>query len=153
METLSISTFIAASCIILIVGFLGYLGVKTFLISSLFKKAVYLYQDKDYQAAETEFRKIIQINSSNDVVRLMLGDLLNRQGKLIEAREMFAEVISRSPKNPDAYLRLANILMLENQKQAAITNLKTAQELFQKQRQPQQAEKVGKILEEITNKS
>lgn len=152
MDTLSTSQIIAASTIILIIGFLGYLGIKTLMISNWFKKAVYLYQNKDYEAAETEFRKIMKIAQSNDVVRLMLGDLLNRQGRLREAREMFTEVINRSPKNPDAYLRLANILMLENQKQAAITNLEKSLELFEKQRQPQQAQKVRQILQEITNK-
>ncbi|MEO3706016.1 tetratricopeptide repeat protein [Trichormus azollae HNT15244] len=57
-----------------------------------------------------------------------------------EAKELFSEVISRSPKDPDAYLRLANILLLQNNQQEAVNNLQKSRKskylfVFQKQRQ------------------
>jgi TolA-binding protein len=152
LENSQISNIIAISLVAVSMGFLMYFAWKTLKTSNLFQKGVNLFQDKDYTGAEATFRQVIAINSTNDVVRLLLGDLLNQQGKIEEAKEVFTDVINRSPKNPDAYLRLANIQLLHNQKAEAMQNLQTSKALFQKQRQPQKAEAIEKILKDIGNR-
>jgi TolA-binding protein len=141
--------FVAISLVAVSIGFLIYFAWKTLITANLFQKGINLFKEKDYAGAEAAFRQVIAINYTNDVVRLLLGDLLNHQGKIEEAKELFQEVINRSPKNADAYLRLANIQLLQEEKAAAINNLQTSKALFQKQRQPQKAETIDKILKNI----
>lgn len=149
LDNSPIGNIVAISLVTISIGFLIYFAWKTVITSNLFQKGVKLCQAKDYDGAEAAFRQVIAINSTNDVVRLLLGDILNHQGKTEEAKELFSEVISRSPKNPDAYLRLANILLLQNNQQEAVNNLQKSKYLFQKQRQPQKAETIDKILQDI----
>ncbi|WP_414544780.1 tetratricopeptide repeat protein [Nostoc sp. CCY0012] len=153
LENLQIADIFAIVAVISSVALLGYFAVKTLITSNRFQKGVNLYQQKDYQGAEAAFRQVININSTNDVVRLLLGDVLKEQGKIEAATALFQEVIQRSPKNPDAYLRLANILMQQNQPEAAKANLQQAKDLLQKQRQPERATKITQLLEKISAKS
>jgi tetratricopeptide (TPR) repeat protein len=152
LENSQISNIIAISLVALSMGCLIYFAWKTLITSNLFQRGVNLFRDKDYVGAEAVFRQVIAINSTNDVVRLLLGDLLNHQGKIEESKEVFNDVINRSPKNPDAYLRLANIQLLDNEKAEAIKNLQTSKALFKKQRQPEKAQAIEKILQEIENR-
>lgn len=153
LETFPTSSIIAAVVVVLSLSILGYFAWKTLITSDLFQKGINLAQAKDYQGAEAAFRKVISINSTNDVVRLFLGDVLNQQGQVEEATELFREVIYRSPKNPDAYLRLANILMQQEREQEAKTNLQQAKDLLQKQRQPEKAKKITQLLDKMSAKS
>ncbi|MBD2731564.1 tetratricopeptide repeat protein [Nostoc sp. FACHB-892] len=146
------SSIIPALVVVLSLSILGYFAWKTLITSNLFQKGVNLAQAKDYQGAEAAFRKVISINSTNDVVRLFLGDVLNQQGQIEEATELFQEVIRRSPKNPDAYLRLANILMQQEREEEAKTNLLQAKDLLQKQRQPEKAKKITQLLDKMSAK-
>jgi len=151
-DTLHTIDILAILVVIISIFLLGYFAWKTLITSNYFQKGVNLYQQKDYQGAEAAFRQVIAINSTNDVVRLFLGDVLYQQGKITEATELFQEVMRRSPKNPEAYLRLANVLIQQNQPEAAKTNLAKAQELFQKQRRPETAQKIAHLLEQINAK-
>ncbi|MEH2281776.1 MAG: tetratricopeptide repeat protein [Nostoc sp.] len=153
LETFPTSSIIAAAVVVLSLSILGYFAWKTLITSDLFQKGINLAQAKDYQGAEAAFRKVISINSTNDVVRLFLGDVLNQQGQVEEATELFREVIRRSPKNPDAYLRLANILMQQEREEEAKTNLLQAKDLLQKQRQPEKAKKITQLLDKMSAKS
>jgi Flp pilus assembly protein TadD len=153
LETFPTSSIIAAVVVVLSLSILGYFAWKTLITSDLFQKGINLAQAKDYQGAEAAFRKVISINSTNDVVRLFLGDVLNQQGQVEEATELFREVIRRSPKNPDAYLRLANILMQQEREEEAKTNLQQAKDLLQKQRQPEKAKKITQLLDKMSVKS
>ncbi|MEH1843932.1 MAG: tetratricopeptide repeat protein [Nostoc sp.] len=153
LETFPTSSLIAAVVVVLSLSILGYFAWKTLLTSDLFQKGINLAQAKDYQGAEAAFRKVISLNSTNDVVRLFLGDVLNQQGQVKEATELFQEVIRRSPKNPDAYLRLANILMQQEREEEAKTNLLQAKDLLQKQRQPEKAKKITQLLDKMSAKS
>lgn len=146
------SSIIPTLVVVLSLSILGYFAWKTLITSNLFQKGVNLAQAKDYQGAEAAFRKVISINSTNDVVRLFLGDVLNQQGQIEEATELFQEVIRRSPKNPDAYLRLANILMQQEREEEAKTNLLQAKDLLQKQRQPEKAKKITQLLDKMSAK-
>ncbi|BBD68892.1 TPR repeat-containing protein [Nostoc commune NIES-4072] len=152
LETFPTSSIIATVVVVLSLSILGYFAWKTLITSDLFQKGINLAQAKDYQGAEAAFRKVISINSTNDVVRLFLGDVLNQQGQVEEATELFREVIRRSPKNPDAYLRLANILMQQEREDEAKTNLLQAKDLLQKQRQPEKAKKITQLLDKMSNK-
>ncbi|MEH2351028.1 MAG: tetratricopeptide repeat protein [Nostoc sp.] len=153
LETFPTSSIIAALVVVLSLSILGYFAWKTLITSDLFQKGINLAQAKDYQGAEAAFRKVISLNSTNDVVRLFLGDVLNQQGQGEEATELFQEVIRRSPKNPDAYLRLANILMQQEREDEAKTNLLQAKNLLQKQRQPEKAQKIAQLLDKMSIKS
>ncbi|MEH2081366.1 MAG: tetratricopeptide repeat protein [Nostoc sp.] len=153
LEIFPTSSIIATVVVVLSLSILGYFAWKTLITSDLFQKGINLAQAKDYQGAEAAFRKVISINSTNDVVRLFLGDVLNQQGQVEEATELFQEVIRRSPKNPDAYLRLANILMQQKREEEAKTNLLQAKDLLQKQRQPEKAKKITQLLDKMSAKS
>lgn len=153
LETFPTSSIIPALVVVLSLSILGYFAWKTLITSDLFQKGINLAQAKDYQGAEAAFRKVISLNSTNDVVRLFLGDALNQQGQVEEATELFQEVIHRSPKNPDAYLRLANILMQQEREEEAKTNLLEAKNLLQKQRQPEKAKKITQLLDKMSAKS
>ena len=153
LETFPTSSIIAAVVVVLSLSLLGYFAWKTLITSDLFQKGINLAQAKDYQGAEAAFRKVISINSTNDVVRLFLGDVLNQQGQVEEATQLFQEVIRRSPKNPDAYLRLANILMQQEREEEAKNNLLQAKDLLQKQRQPEKAKKITQLLDKMSAKS
>lgn len=152
-DTLQATDILAILVVTISILLLSYFAWKTLITSNYFQKGVNLYQQKDYQGAETAFRQVIAINSTNDVVRLFLGDVLYQQGKIAEATELFQEVMRRSPKNPEAYLRLANVLIQQNQPEAAKNNLEKAQELFQKQRRPEKAQKIAQLLAQINAKS
>ncbi|MCC5627938.1 tetratricopeptide repeat protein [Nostoc sphaeroides CHAB 2801] len=153
LETFPTSSIIPALVVVLSLSILGYFAWKTLITSDLFQKGINLSQAKDYQGAEAAFRKVISLNSTNDVVRLFLGDVLNQQGQIEEATELFREVIRRSPKNPDAYLRLANILMQQEREEEAKINLRQAKDLLQKQRQPEKAKKITELLDKMSEKS
>ncbi|MEH2437426.1 MAG: tetratricopeptide repeat protein [Nostoc sp.] len=153
LETFPTSSIIPAFVVVLSLSILGYFAWKTLITSDLFQKGINLAQAKDYQGAEAAFRKVISLNSTNDVVRLFLGDVLNQQGQIEEATELFREVIRRSPKNPDAYLRLANILMQQEREDEAKINLQQAKDLLQKQRQPEKAKKITELLDKMSDKS
>lgn len=153
LETFPTSSIIPALVVVLSLSILGYFAWKTLITSDLFQKGINLAEAKDYQGAEAAFRKVISLNSTNDVVRLFLGDVLNQQGQVEEATELFRDVIHRSPKNPDAYLRLANILMQQEREEEAKTNLLQAKDLLQKQRQPEKAKKITQLLDKMSAKS
>jgi hypothetical protein len=59
------------------IGFIIDFAWKTLTNSNLFQKGIKLYQVKDYNGAEASFRQVIAIKSTNDIVRLLLGDILN----------------------------------------------------------------------------
>ncbi|MBW4509517.1 MAG: tetratricopeptide repeat protein [Scytonematopsis contorta HA4267-MV1] len=149
LENLTPASIFAASVVITSLTIISYFSWKTLTTNNFFQKGVALYQKKDYSGAEEAFRKVISINSTNDVVRLLLGDIFIQQNKIDEATEMFTDVIRRSPKNPDAYLRLSGILMQQEKREDAINNLQTARDLFKKQRQPQKAEQINSLLEKM----
>jgi TolA-binding protein len=152
-NTLELTNILAIIAVAISITFLIYFAWKTLITANLFQQGVNLYQQKDYPGAEAAFRQVININSTNDVVRLFLGDVLKAQDKIPEATELYQEVIQRSPKNPEAYLRLANILIQQNQSAAAQVNLQISQELFQKQRQPQKAQRISQVLDKMSAKS
>jgi TolA-binding protein len=151
-ENLSITDILAFGGVAISIGFLIYFGVKTLITSNLFQQGMELYQAEDYPGAEAIFRKIIAMNSTNDVVRLVLGDTLYKQDQVEPAKELFQEVINRSPKNPQAYLRLANVLMQQEQREAAKQNLEIARDLLQKQRQPETAKRLSQLLDKMNAK-
>ncbi|MEL6458040.1 MAG: tetratricopeptide repeat protein [Cyanobacteria bacterium J06621_15] len=149
-ENPQLNTVIPAAIVISSIFLLIYFAVKTLRTSNLFQKGLDLYQQKDYKSAEAVFRQVTSINVSNDVVRLLLGDSLLKQGKVEAAIEKYKEVIERAPKKADAYLRLSRIYMQQENQSEAIEYLKQAKEVLQK-RQPEKAKEVGELLKKINN--
>lgn len=150
MEIPTSGSNLAATLIVFLsVCLLIYFAVKTLITSNRFQKGVTLYQQKDYKGAEAAFRRVMDINSTNDVVHLLLGDCLMQQDRTEEAMAQFKDVIERAPKKVDAYLRLSNALMQQGNKTEAVANLEKARDLFKAQRQQQKAEQVDKLLQNI----
>ncbi|MGD1871886.1 MAG: tetratricopeptide repeat protein [Mastigocoleus sp.] len=146
------SNYIATAIVSFSAIALLYFAIRTLITSNRFQRGMNLYQEKDYQGAEAAFRKVIDINSTNDVVHLFLGECLMYQERVDEAIAEFESVIDRAPKKADAYLRLSDALMQKQKPKEAIANLQKAKELLEKQRQPQQAEKIENLLEKIGSK-
>ncbi|WP_414586606.1 tetratricopeptide repeat protein [Scytonema sp. PCC 10023] len=144
------SYIIAVTAVISSIAILGYFSWKTLITSNVFQKGVNLYKQENYKDAEAAFRQMISLNSTNDVVHLLLGDTLMQQGKLEEAIQQFQEVINRAPKKVDAYLRLSNAFMRQEKKAEAISNLEKARDLCQAQRQQEKAEQINRILQKIS---
>lgn len=117
--------------------------------SNIYQKGVALYQQKDYQGAESAFRQVISRHPSNDVARLLLGDVLIQQNKLEEAIALLQELTVVAPKNVDGQLKLGTALIKQNNLKEAIAALEKARDLFKKQRNPQKADKVNQLLQEI----
>ncbi|NJM73984.1 MAG: tetratricopeptide repeat protein [Scytonema sp. RU_4_4] len=140
---------VAITAVISSMVLLGYFSWKTLIISNVFQQGINLYQQEDYEGAEAAFRQVISLNSTNDVVHLLLGDTLIQQGKLEEAIQQFQEVIHRAPKKVDAYLRLSNVFMRQEKKEEAIATLQKARDLCQAQRQSQKAEQINRILQKM----
>ena len=129
-----------------ILGFFVREGIVT---SNIYKQGVKIYQDKDYKGAEAAFRLVISRHPSNDVVRLLLGDSLIQQDKLEDARAVFQELSDRAPKNVDARLRLGIALVKLGKLDEAKGVLETARDLLLAQRNPQKAESVEQLLQQI----
>ena len=151
-ENLQSNNIFAVAVVVGSIILLIYFAIRTLVTSNRFQKGIDLYQQQDYQGAEAAFRRVIAINSTNDVVHLFLGDSLMKQGKVAEAITEFQEIINRAPKKAEAYLRLSNALIQKEQKEEAIVNLKKAQELLQAQRQPQKAQQIEQLLQKINQK-
>jgi tetratricopeptide (TPR) repeat protein len=143
-----IATIIVASSVCILI----YFATKTLITSNRFQKGVTLYQQQDYEAAEVAFREVIAINSTNDVVHLLLGDCLIQQDRVKDAIAQFQFVIERAPKKVDAYLRLSNAFIAQGNKSEAISNLEKSRDLFQAQSQPQKAEQVNQLLQKLQTK-
>lgn len=148
LKSLQLDMVVPIIIVISSISLLIYFAWKTLITSNLFQKGLNFYQEKDYQNAEAVFSKVTSINSTNDVVRLLLGDTLLKQGKVEQAIEKYQEVIIRAPKKVDAYLRLSRIYMQQEQKSTAIEYLQKAQEVLQK-RQPEKAEEISQLLEKL----
>jgi tetratricopeptide (TPR) repeat protein len=148
LENLQLNIVVPIIIIISSISLLIYFAWKTLITSNLFQKGLEFYQQKDYQNAEAVFRQVTSINSTNDVVRLLLADTLLKQDKIEAAIEKYQEVINRAPKKADAYLRLSSIYMQQQKQSTAIEYLEKAQEVLQK-RQPEKAAEVKQLLAKI----
>lgn len=149
IETSQQTYLIAAAVVglgLTILGFIVWEGMST---SKLYRQGVALYQDKNYQAAEVAFRQVVSRHPSNDMVRLLLGDVLVQQNKLEEAINQFRELINRTSKNGDAYLRLGIALVKQDKLEDAITAIEKARDLFKAQRNPQKADQIAQLLQQM----
>jgi TolA-binding protein len=149
LETSQQFYLIAAFVVVLgltIFGFFMREGVAT---SNIYQKGVKLYQEKDYKGAESAFRNVLSRHPSNDMVHLLLGDVLMQEDKLEEAIAQFREVIRRAPKNVDAYLRLGNALVKQDKLAEAIASVEKARDLFKAQRNPQKANQIDQLLQQM----
>ena len=149
VEPQQIYFIVAVAVVVLGLTILGYFVREWIATSKGYEKGVALYQEKDYKGAEAAFRDVLSRHPSNDMVHLLLGDVLMQQGKLEEATTELQELIERAPKNVDAYLKLGTALVKQDKIEAAIAALEKAKDLFMSQRNPQKADSVEQLLQEI----
>lgn len=150
LETPQQSYLIAVAVVVIGLTILGFFIREGIVTSNIYKKGVRLYQEKDYTAAESAFRQVIARHPSNDVVRLLLGDVLIQQDKLEEAIAQFQELLSRAPKNVDAQLKLGTALFEQGKLEAAIAALEKTRDLYKAQRNHQKADSIEQFLHEIS---
>jgi tetratricopeptide (TPR) repeat protein len=67
---------------------------------------IYMERDHNYAAAIRDLERAVQLGPLNDFARVNLGAALFNQGKLLDARRMFAEALQINPTNTDAQNRL-----------------------------------------------
>lgn len=131
---------------------LGWFVREGIITSNIYKQGVKLYQEKNYKDAEAAFRQVISRHPSNDVVRLLLGEVLMQQDKLDEAVVVFKELIDRADKNVDAHLRLGSAFLKQDKLDEAKASLSTARDLLLAQRNTQKAQSVEQLLEQISTR-
>lgn len=151
LETSGQTSLIAAVVVLVGLVTLGFFVREGIVTSSLYNQAVKLYQNKDYEAAELAFQDVLSRHPSNDLARLLLGESLMQLGKLDDATSQFNELINRAPKNADAQLRLGTALMKQEKLADAIAAFTKAKELFLKQKNPQKAEQIEQLLQQLNN--
>lgn len=142
-------TIFAIAVVAIGLTILGFFIREGMITSSIYQQGVKLFQSKNYPAAETTFAQVISRHPSNDLARLLLGDALMQQNRIVDAIGQYREVTTRTPKNVDAHLRLGMALLKHNQITDAIAPLESAKKLLIKQRNPQKAETVTQLLQEI----
>jgi len=150
VETFEQTYFIAAAVVVVGLLTLGFFVREGIVTSSRYNQAVKLYQEKDYQGAEAAFQDVLSRHPSNDIARLLLGESLMQQGKLDDATSQFKHLITRAPKNADAQLRLGTALMKQEKLEHAIAAFTKAKELFLKQKNPQKAEQIEQLLQQLS---
>lgn len=131
---------------------LGWFVREGIITSNIYKQGVKFYQEKNYKDAEAAFRQVISRHPSNDVVRLLLGEVLMLQDKLDEAVVVFKELIDRADKNVDAHLRLGSAFLKQDKLDEAKASLSTARDLLLAQRNTQKAQSVEQLLEQISTR-
>ncbi len=140
---------VAVAVVVLGLTILGFFVREWVSTSNVYEKGVKLYQEKDYKGAEAAFRNVLSRHPSNDMVHLLLGDALMQQDRLEEAIAQLGELINRAPKNVDAQLKLGTALIKQEKLEEAIAALETARELFKAQRNPQKANQVDQLLQQV----
>lgn len=131
---------------------LGLFVREGIITSNIYKQGVKFYQEKNYKDAEAGFRQVISRHPSNDVVRLLLGEVLMQQDKLDESIAVFRELIDRADKNVDAHLRLGSAFLKQDKLDLAKASLSTAKDLLLAQRNTQKAESVEQLLQHISTR-
>lgn len=150
MET-SGQTYIAAAVVLVGLVTLGFFTREGLVTSKRYEQGVKFYQEKDYKAAQLAFQDVLSRHPSNDLARLLLGESLIQLGKLDDATSQLQDLTSRAPKNADAQLRLGTALMKQEKLENAIAAFTKAKELFLKQKNPQKAEQIEQLLQQLSN--
>lgn len=151
VETFGQTYLIAAAVVVVGLLTLGFFVREGIVTSKRYEQAVKLYQEKDYQGAEAAFQNVLSRHPSNDVARLLLGESLMQQGKLEMATSQLQDLTNRAPKNADAQLRLGTALMKQEKLEDAIAAFTKAKELFLKQKNPQKAERIEQLLQQLSS--
>jgi len=85
-----------------------------------FNRGLIFWQDKQFEQAERDFRKALEIAPHYDRSWLMLADTLKKQDRVKEAIKEYRDLIAAKPDNFEAYLHLARILSDEHEFETAI---------------------------------
>jgi Flp pilus assembly protein TadD len=117
-----------------------------------FQQGIELFKKGDLVAAETAFRKAIQIDSNFAAAYANLGSVLVNQEKLTEAVPQFESAIRLKPDEPQLYYQLGLTLYLAGRPQEAKVPLTKARDLLKKQGKNTEASQIDKALERINSK-
>lgn len=84
---------------------------------------VYAFVMKDYQAAEEQLRKTVEIDP-NDIVSLEdSGNFFLAKRDFEDAEELYRQMITIQPKNPSGYLRMSRLYIAQQQPDKALAVL------------------------------
>lgn len=101
---------------------------------------------KIYKQLE-DFQKAYKIdNKTVSLVHTILGNELSRQGKAMEAVNLFKKAISINNKNPSAHTSLGLILYKQEKFKDAIKSLSIARDLFKEQEMTEEFDQIEQII-------
>ena len=87
---------------------------------ALYRRGLVRKAKGDSIAAKVDFETILKYNPESAKARLGIADLLKNSGDFVMAAEMFSQVIKANQKQPDLYLRRAEIYYMDNKLSKAI---------------------------------
>ena len=87
------------------------------------------YMAKMYSKAETELKRILQINPKDEPAYYELGDVYSQEKRFGEAREMFLKVTELDPNSAEAHFGLGSLAAAEGNHTSAIAEYNTAASL------------------------
>ena len=82
---------------------------------SYYRKGSEALKSKDYETAENNLLKHVELNPDTVKARIMLGEIYEERKELEKAERMYKDAISFNPKNEEGYERLGRLYL--NQKQ------------------------------------
>lgn len=113
-----------------------------------FRQGVELAQKEDLNAAETAFRKAIELNPNFAEAYANLGSVLANQNKLAEAIPNFEKAVSLKPDVPVLHYLLGNALFDQNRPAEAGASFKKARDLLREQGKTQEADQLDNAIKE-----
>lgn len=117
-----------------------------------FQQGLELFKKGDLVAAESSFRKAIEIDGNFAAAYANLGSVLVNQEKLTEAIPQFESAIRLKPDEPQLYYQLGLTLYLAGRPQDAKAPLTKARDLLKQQGKNAEASQIDKALERINSK-
>jgi tetratricopeptide (TPR) repeat protein len=107
---------------------------------SYLRAATELSKAADYDGAERQCRKALQLNPKNKEVHYALGAILALQGKLDEAISYLSQAIQLDPNYAKAYFNLGQVMLRQKNLDEAISHFSKAVQL-----QPDHTEAQGNL--------
>ncbi len=100
----------------------------------------------DFKASKEAYRKAIQLNRNNVNAYLGLMVTQSRLGDYDAAKWAYEQLIEREPKNARAHELMGSIFKKQGKRQEAISQLRQARDLYERQRKFDGANRVDGML-------
>ncbi|MCL1463403.1 tetratricopeptide repeat protein [Argonema galeatum] len=111
-----------------------------------------LAKQGDIAAAITNYREAARLDPNYERAYSNLGDALKDQNQLAGAIAAYYEAIRINSNNPVTHKNLGLALYDQGQRKKAVETLKKAKELFKKQSNTQQADKIDEMVKQLGEK-